>query len=61
MAYGMTVFAQTNSIRSFVDCQIPLIPILIMFTVLVVIMVASDRIEKKRKEKARSKHTKNML
>ena len=48
------MFAQTSSIRSFFDCQIPLTPILIMFTVLVVIMVAGDRIEKKAEGISRS-------
>jgi len=51
MIYGMALLAQTSSLRSFRDCQIPLIPGLIMFAVLVVITFAGDRIAKTWKEK----------
>lgn len=61
MIYGMALLAQTSSLRSFQDCQIPLIPIVIMFAVLVIITFAGDKIAKTWKEKVGIKTRKVLI
>lgn len=61
MIYGMALFAQTSSVRSFQDCQISLIPIVIMFAVLAVITFAGDKIAKTWKEKVGIRTRKKLI
>ena len=61
MIYAMALLAQTSSLRSFRDCQIPLIPVVIMFAVLVVITFAGDKIAKLWKDKVGVKARRGLL
>ena len=61
MIYAMALLAQTSSLRCFRDCQIPLIPVVIMFAVLVVITFAGDKIAKLWKEKVGSETRKVLI
>lgn len=61
MIYGMVLLAQTSSLRSYRDCQISLIPIVIMFAVLVFITFAGDKIAKAWKDKVGVKAKRGLL